>query len=524
MSFYGAFSSSVLGMRAQSEALSNISLNISNVNTGGYRRADVAFKTMLSDNEFNQYDLGGVDTKRYNRFDAQGNMHATDNMLDVAISGQGFFTVTDAQSGGNEYYTRDGAFQMRTTGTENVTESDGTVINASIGYLADKNGYFVKGWAADEDGTIDTSGTPGLMRIDQFAFVENPAQTTDATLKMNLPSTAEIGDSHKYVAGLIDTSGVEQSVELKWTKTDANTWDLVTTHNGTLIPQINTITVGGTVEAGDVYSVSVGGTTVNTTVAGTEADIDEIRDAIIANLNADASVSAVATASAGASGKIVLTGVTAGSSFTAGASAPTTGGTADNSASITTTQSAGASQVVSTATQFTFDGNSQIQSPTSYNFSATWSNGATTTATFDFSDLTQYSSGGMFVYSYDNNGHTAGGMKGIDFDREGKVIGSFNNGRTRTLYQLALSDFSNPNQLDQVSGNVFAETTESGSNTFFAAGTLGVGIQSYTHELSNVNLADEFSKIIMTQNAYNSSASVFKTVDEMTTVARDLKS
>lgn len=633
MSVYGAFSSSVLGMRAQAEALSNIGINIANVNTGGFRRVDTQFQTVLGQNMFEQSDIGGVSNKTYNRFDVQGNIVSTNSAMDIAISGKSFFTVTDALSGGEEFYTRDGAFQMVVTGTESVTE-DGNTYDAAIGYLADKNGYFVLGWAADENGVVSTSGTPEVMRIDRNAFLQDPAQTTEATLRMNLPSTADVGDKHKYIAALYDTDGDEQALQMEWTKTASNTWDLVTTHESTPIPQISTVTMAGTVEAGDTYSVSVGGTTVTYTVTGAEANIDAVRDGLVAAVNAHATVSAVVTAAAGASGKLTLTGVTAGDSFTAGASAsngatavkqidtvtlsgtvetgdtysvtvdgnvvtytvlagdttiadvrtglvnaiaadgtvsalvtaaagtaageltltaatagtgftatvatPITGvtvdnaatvatttanqtSTADNTAAIATTQTAGNTQVVSSATEFTFDGSGIIETPTSFDFSGTWSNSATTAVTFDFSGLTQYASGDLFVYTYDANGHEAGAMSGIEFDANGKIIGKFSNGRTLTLYQLALTDFANPNALEQKSGNVFAETTASGVGTHVAAGTQGISIRTYSHELSNVDIAEEFSKIIMTQNAYNSSATVFKTVDEMTTVARDLK-
>jgi flagellar hook protein FlgE len=71
---------------------------------------------------------------------------------------------------------------------------------------------------------------------------------------------------------------------------------------------------------------------------------------------------------------------------------------------------------------------------------------------------------------------------------------------------------------------VFAETADSGTASLFAADVSGIAsFNPYSVELSNVDLATEFSRMIMVQNAYNSNATVFRTVDEMTMVARDLK-
>lgn len=635
MSFFGAFSNAVMGMRAQSEAMSNIGTNIANVNTGGYKRVDTHFASLLGKTSFEQSDTGGPDVLLSKRFDTQGNIVTTDSPLDVAISGQGFFTVTDGLNDGQEYYTRDGAFQMSVVGNETITDIDGASREIAVGYLADKNGYFVKGWEADSNGVVSTTGAPDVMRIDRYAYIDSPAQTTEAQLRMNLPSTAQINDTFKYQANLYDTAGADQSLDMEWKKTNSNTWDMVYTHDSTPVPQIDTVTLAGTVEAGDTYTVNVNGALITYTLDGTEADLDAVADGLVAAINASPAVNTVVTAAAtGNVGELTLTGdtpgssytsqvdaangstavaqvdsiviagtpeagdqyqidvngniytynvtgaeadaeeirdnivtalqglpaftslvniattatpgeltftaVTAGTAFTTAATTPILGGNtdnvatlsnttlnvpslADNTATLANTQVAAATQVVSSATQFTFDGTGRIETPTSFSFTGTWENGATTSTTFDFSGISQFASGDLFVYNYDNNGHAKGSMNSIDFDPDGNVVGYFSNGRTRNLYQLALSNFNNPNGLEQVNGNVFSESSDSGTVSYTAAGTLGVGIRSYSHELSNVDLAEEFSKIIMTQNAYNSSATVFKTVDEMTMAARDLK-
>ena len=85
---------------------------------------------------------------------------------------------------------------------------------------------------------------------------------------------------------------------------------------GNLATQVNTVTLTGSVKAGDVYSVNVNGTDVSYTVTGSEANIDAIRDNLFAAINANATISASITAAAGNSGEITLTSDTAGTAFT----------------------------------------------------------------------------------------------------------------------------------------------------------------------------------------------------------------
>jgi flagellar hook protein FlgE len=111
----------------------------------------------------------------------------------------------------------------------------------------------------------------------------------------------------------------------------------------------------------------------------------------------------------------------------------------------------------------------------------------------------------------------------VTFNERGEVVGQFDNGRTRPLYRLALADFIDPDGLVQLSGNVYAESAASGRPVVAGAGEAGLGeISPQTLEKSNVDLAREFTRMMLTQNAYNSSATAFRTIDEMTEVARDL--
>lgn len=117
----------------------------------------------------------------------------------------------------------------------------------------------------------------------------------------------------------------------------------------------------------------------------------------------------------------------------------------------------------------------------------------------------------------DQNGAELGLRTGVEIDRDGTVIARFSNGQTANLYKVPLSTFTSPNALAEGSGNVYTETSESGSFNLREAGEGGSGlIEGSTLEASNVDLADEFSKMIITQRAYSAGTKVINTADEMT--------
>ena len=115
-------------------------------------------------------------------------------------------------------------------------------------------------------------------------------------------------------------------------------------------------------------------------------------------------------------------------------------------------------------------------------------------------------------------------MTGTQFDASGHIVGTFQDGTQRTIYKVPLAQFQNPAGLEMMNGMVFRETPESGTvSTVFADVSGRASFTPFARELSNVDIATEFTRMLMVQNAYNSSATVFKTVDEMVSVARDLK-
>ncbi len=638
MPVHSAFIPSVMGMVSHAHALGTIGHNIANVNTGGFKSTDTKFATVLSDTLFEQSDLGGARPKDRFRIDVQGTLVATDNEQDVAVNGRGFFVLNTRSDGsGDTLYTRDGSFQLTTVDDE--------------AFLVDKNGYFVQGISPLPDGSFPTTiGTPTALRVDPDLFADDSIPTTTGNLNLNLPAAAAIIDDHAAAvssfdsgikpAGMeifnidvVDSTGTRETVRLNFTKSAINTWQMSHTTSQTQVAQVDTVTLGGTVEAGDVYRVTVNGNIVTYNVTGGEGSIDTIRDALVSAINADVTISESVTAAAGASGELTLTANVAGTSFTATSSAtnggvdvaqvdtvtitsgtidagdvyqfaigadsvtasgatlaalrtnlinaingdptlsglvtaapgaaageitvtsdtagvpftatvsvPTDVGTLDASIAIATTTANVTSANDNTATAVTttanvapvvttlppvtlnFDAKAQLISPTSaVSLSFSFAGGGTASMTLDVSDMTQFA-GDFNPVIYQHNGNPASEMISFQFDRLGHVVADFENATDRPIYKLVLATFQSPNRLEVLNGNVFAESQESGEARLTTAG--GDGVATFlpnVREVSNVDIADQFTKMIMTQTAYNASATVFRTVDQMTEVARDLK-
>ena len=146
---------------------------------------------------------------------------------------------------------------------------------------------------------------------------------------------------------------------------------------------------------------------------------------------------------------------------------------------------------------------------------------APSSITFDFGTPGQTDGLSQFAAATDltqanQNGALVGLLSGVSIDESGYVIAGFTNGEERRLYKLPLATFANPNALGARSGNIFAQTDTSGESSLRAAGVGSAGtITPSALEAANIDLADEFTRMIVTQRAYSANARVISTADEM---------
>lgn len=144
--------------------------------------------------------------------------------------------------------------------------------------------------------------------------------------------------------------------------------------------------------------------------------------------------------------------------------------------------------------------------------------------TLDFSGTTQFNSG-VTVTSQTLDGNTAGAMTGYSIDASGIIAGTYSNGQTKLLGQLALANFNNPAGLEKSGSNIFRETRNSSQfdGVGFESSALGSTIQSGALEMSNVDLAAEFSDMIVTQRGFQANSRIITTSDEIITELVNLK-
>ena len=129
--------------------------------------------------------------------------------------------------------------------------------------------------------------------------------------------------------------------------------------------------------------------------------------------------------------------------------------------------------------------------------------------------LTQFA-GNFTISNIDQDGVRFGNYTGITIDEQGIVTALFDNGQREDIYQLPLGMFRNPNGLEEKTGNVYLESDRSGNFQLNLAGNGGAGdIAPGALESSTVDLAEEFTKMIITQRAYSANTKVITTADEM---------
>lgn len=152
-----------------------------------------------------------------------------------------------------------------------------------------------------------------------------------------------------------------------------------------------------------------------------------------------------------------------------------------------------------------------------------WINGAVQTQQVSIDMQTSQYASPSVVVAQEQDGYGTGTLVKLSVDEFGNVIGNFSNGTPRRLMRLALAKFTNPNALDKIGNNMYAQSNNSGVPVI---GTVGSGVGSiFTNalELSNVDLAQEFVKMITTQRGFSANSKTITTTDEMLAEVINLK-
>jgi flagellar hook protein FlgE len=259
-----------------------------------------------------------------------------------------------------------------------------------------------------------------------------------------------------------------------------------------------------------IASITVPQTTIGGTVT-TEVKLNgNLNSSAATGATAQATLTAYDSLGLGHNITITFTKTATANQWTWAASTTETGTTVTGSGTLTFTAS-GASGEDPTAPL--------PGAPTAFtpNITITLTNGATSpqTVRMDMRALTQVAQASA-VNVAANNGRGAGQLLSITIDSLGRLIGAYSNGQTQALAQIAVARFLNPAGLNKAGGSTYTESLASGAPITGTAGTGGRGtIASGVLEQSNVNLAEQFTRMILAERGFQANARVITTSDEV---------
>ncbi|MDU4961070.1 MAG: flagellar hook-basal body complex protein [Sporomusaceae bacterium] len=530
MAIMTALTTAVSGIKSSQTSLDVIANNIANVNTTGYKAQSVSFSDILSQTissgssatatrgGTNPVQLGlGVAVSSTNTDLTVGSTSSSSNALDLALTGSGYFIVKGGSSG--EYqFTRAG----------NMTVDDAG--NLTV------NGYQVCGWQAytlDADGNkvFNTDGTVEAINIYSDSYAGNKQimaakASTAADFSGSLDSTATVvsGASLKDIGStaisswdattsidVVDAQGNTTEVTINWKKcaTDGTTtsWYWQAAGDATISPASGYVAFdanGNMVDSVTPLTATVGA--VNT--AGySDSDIS-----VSTGLSAgDYTITVTDSTTTSGTYDIVLTDA-AGNSYTAAASA-------DGSATFSTTEGtvtlAAPSSLATGTTEFTVAEGTALAFDTTPAITVASTAGTNAVSVeLDFSTLTTTANGTGLSGSAD--GYESGSLQSVSVSSDGTITGIYSNDQTQSIAQISLAVFQNAAGLSKIGSNLYAASSSSGDYSTVVAGSGGSGaMTSYALELSNVDLAAQFSAMMISQRAYQANTKVISTSDDM---------
>lgn len=546
MGLFGAMTASVSGLSAQSESISVISDNLSNSNTVGFKSARTYFTQLVTSSGVGgtQFNAGGASSDVLRTQAAQGSFISTQNSTDLALSGGGFFMVTDSSdiTTDTEYfYTRAGVF------SENKE-----------GFLTTPSGLYLQGWETDSDGQILNIQSPKSVELQSVGV--SAQATSHVNLGVNLNSTIAHNASGIYntatavtvdrdaVAAnpsladhisdirVYDSEGGARDVAIGYTKRSSNFWDYVVYADGA---DIQGGTAGTNVIIGEgTLRFDTNGSLKRVNEDTSRVDMSDIlwsdgvtRGNITANFGDYTGGKYVSTTAGLGYTNDILDIAIEDDAFPTGTFDLNVSGIAGGVATVQLRDSVPAVVETATITAAAGTGIRELYFPISqvritvsddFNIAATGVVGNFTVANQVALDKGVGTDGVVQLASTNNNifvnqnGFGSGTLAAIQVDEEGFISGTFTNGETKNLYKLSIAVFQNPSALEIVSQSLLRVTNDSGQPLLKEAGVGGTAtVISGSLEQSTVDVANEFSQMIIAQRAFQASSTVISTADQM---------
>jgi flagellar hook protein FlgE len=515
------------GVIAHSQGMQVLANNLANVDTIGYKRSNILFGDLMSQQVASgsaKYDseamrisqMGmGVGVSAIRGIFTDGALSSTTESTDLAISGQGFFGISDD---GAMRYTRAGGFRFN-----------------NEAYLVSPEGYRLQGFAYDretgqwdaavsdiqlpyEDITVDGQ-TARVVRSEPFATT-----AVEVVTQLDHSAASQISDEDNPFFAMLEAYTANQSN--------------AASPFGSDLPQYSTA-IDVFDEDGNSHEMTIYYDPVSTTNLSNAVPGYSYWEYLIAMPEESDGSSAYGTSAAGLAGMGVLTfndrGVLVNqSAYTLDATAGAASGTSLSSWVPATFSEEGLPQF-----DFTFGSNGGAigqASTISYDFgissvNGSWraSGGGTAASVGTDADLlpemdemdrdarvsTNYDKPSATLYHL-QDGYTWGYLNTVTVDEEGIMSGHFSNGQTEEMFKVAVYKFNSPWGLSRDGGTNFLATDASGEAMLGTAGDRGRGIINQSSlEESNVDMAQEFANMIVTQRGYQANTKVITTSDSV---------
>jgi len=534
----------VSGLSTISESLNVIGDNLANVNTPGFKSSTALFETVFSQTlsgatvptgnllGTNPIQVGlGTTLATIDRNFTQGSLNNTGNLSDMAIQGNGFFILSD---GVGIAYTRDGSFALAI---------DGTLVDPATGLR-------VQGWTA-VNGVVSSTGSVDDIVVPLGTSIVQ--ETSNALFSGNFDASGAIATTGTVTdsAGLLD-AGTGLAATAGTALTDLE--NLAAVNLG--LAAGDTITLSGRRGGADITASFVVGTDV-TTLGDLALAIEGAFGIVDGNVSIDADGSILITGDLGTGNEITTVTMTAADPtgvartdfndvFNPGGGAGFTEVTAADGDSfilsgLTVYDSLGNS--VPLTITFTRTGPNTLRYLADSPFGTTVGSGTITydnngqflsvdnnlitidrsgAGSIDPLDITLDFSGTTFLSGFNTlalssqDGFPIGSLEEFFVGIDGTITGSFSNGLSLVLGQVALATFPNQQGLLAIGDNTFVTTGNSGEPAVGVAGTGGRGtvVQGFL-EGSNTDMAREFTNIIITQRGFQANARTISTADAL---------
>ena len=499
-----SFQQGLSGLNGAAKSLDVIGNNIANASTVGFKGSTTQFADVYARSLSGAGGTNagiGVSVAGIAQQFTQGNIETSNNPLDIAINGGGFFRT---ETSGVTQYTRNGQFSLDKNG-----------------FLVTPQGANLTGYGVGSTGQI-LAGSPVPLQISSADL--KPVATTRVDTSLNLDSRVEPPSNYPFNASdpttynkqtpveVFDTLGNPHVMSMYYVKSSAGSWDVYVGSDGTELGNVGVAAAGE--KDPDVRAARDAWSAATKAVPPDAATIA----AALNDYATKASAAVVAAATAAGASEATVNAIQ-----TAAKSAGTASGYTPDQVDKDITNAVSVPAV--RAGQLRFDSNGALSSalmspqtlPLNIDFPVYPPTGAKEILQIklNFAGSTQYGTD-TSEKKTTQDGYTAGHLQRFSASADGIILGQYSNGQTKPLGQVVLANFTNPQGLEPLGNNSFAESSASGTPMVGTPNTGSLGVlQSSATEASNVDLTAELVNMITAQRVYQANAQTIKTQDSV---------